>query len=392
MAELEFRLPDIGEGLAEAEVVRWLVSVGESVQENQIVAQVETDKAVVDLPSPATGVVKRLPVEQGQRVKVGSVLLVLTLPDAAAAQAPARFPAEPVASPGPPAPTPQVQAAPAARKLATELGVNLAAVRGTGAGGRISVDDVRSYAKSAQTPAAGETGADSERIPVQGVRRRIAEALTQTARTVPHVCGFHEVDAAALRDAFERLKPLAADQDIRLTYLPFLIKAVALALRDHPCLNASYDEQGPSIVLHKRRNIGIAMATPDGLVVPVIRDADTLGILAIAREAVRLSAALRERRVQPAALQHSTFTISNVGGAGGWFGTSILHYPEAALLGVGRIEERAVVREGTIVIRPILPVSLTFDHRVLDGDAALAFIQQLRQLVGSEISPALLGS
>jgi pyruvate dehydrogenase E2 component (dihydrolipoamide acetyltransferase) len=397
MKDFEFRLPDIGEGLAEAEVVQWRVSVGDSVQENQTIVEIETDKAIVEFPSPATGVVKLLPVAPGQRVKVGDVLVVLSVSGTPTAKVePASTTAavsaaisQPITSSTAAAP----QAAPAVRKLAAELGVSLSDVRGTGPNGRILPGDIRAHAVAGQTmkTKTKASSADSERIPVRGLRRRIAEAMTHTARTIPHVCGFHELDAVALSDAYTRLKQKAA-QEIRLTYLAFIVKAVALALRDHPYLNAEYDEEEPAIVLHKRRNIGIATATAEGLVVPVIHDADTLSLFEIARAVARLSEAARNRSVRPSDLQHSTFTITNVGAAGGWFGTSLVHYPEAGILGLGKIEERAVVRNGKIVARAILPVSLTFDHRLVDGDAALAFMRTLRGLLESEKSPVLSGS
>src|ERR1700683_788349 len=395
MKDFEFRLPDIGEGLAEAEVVQWRVSVGDSVQENQTVVEIETDKAIVEIPSPATGVVKQLPVAPGQRVKVGAVLLVLSVSGAPTGKveaasttlAASTAPSQPMTSRTAAAP----QAAPAVRKLAAELRVSLSDVRGTGPSGRILPGDVRAHAVIVQTTKNKAPGADTERIPVRGLRRRIAEALTHTARAIPHVCGFHELDAVALISSYTRLKREAAPE-VRLTYLAFMVKAVALALRDHPYLNAEYDEEGPAIVVHKRRNIGIATATAEGLVVPVIHDADRLSLFEIASAAARLSEAARSRSVRPSDLQHSTFTITNVGAAGGWFGTSLVHYPEAAILGLGKIEERAVVRNGKIVARAILPVSLTFDHRVVDGDAALAFIGTVRSLLESEKSPVLSGS
>ena len=191
----------------------------------------------------------------------------------------------------------------------------------------------------------------------------------------------HEFDAAALAAAYDRLRPQAAAQGVRLTYLSFVVQATAAALVEHPLLNASDDEDEPAILVKKARNIGIATATPDGLLVPVIRNAGELDLFAIARETERLTAAGRARTLEPGDLQQGTFTISNVGAAGGWFGTSIIRYPEAAILGLGRIAPRAVIRDGEIVARPVLPLSLTFDHRVIDGDAALAFIQSLRQLL-----------
>jgi pyruvate dehydrogenase E2 component (dihydrolipoamide acetyltransferase) len=391
MARLEFRLPDIGEGLAEVEIVKWLVGVGDHIQENEPVAEVETDKAVVTMPAPATGTITQFLAQPGERVQVGSVLLVLDVPDAAASPHAAASAAAPAAvnreSSASPRASTSVQAAPAARKMASDLGVDLGRVRGTGPQGRITLDDVKARAAADAAAGGRVSNAPVERVAVRGVRRRIAEAMTESVRAIPHVCGFHELDAAALGAAYDRLKPAAAAQGVRLTYLPFIVKAVATALAQCPYLNASFDDAEPAILLNTARNIGIATATPDGLLVPVIHDADRLGLLATAREIERLSTAARARTLQPAELQHGTFTVTNVGAAGGWFGTSIIRYPEAAILGVGRIEPRAVVRDGQIVVRPILPLSLTFDHRVIDGDAALAFVQALRSDLESSTSP-----
>jgi pyruvate dehydrogenase E2 component (dihydrolipoamide acetyltransferase) len=203
--------------------------------------------------------------------------------------------------------------------------------------------------------------------------------MVESARAIPHVCGFHELDAQELVSLRQRLKPLAEARGVRLSFLPFLVKASVAALQAHPYLNASLDEQEQVILLKKSYHIGIATATADGLMVPVIRGADRLGLLDIAREAERLAAAARARTIRPDELQGGTFTITNVGQAGGWFGTSIIRFPEVAILGAGRIEERPVVREGKVVARPILPLSLTFDHRVIDGDGALGFVRSLRE-------------
>jgi pyruvate dehydrogenase E2 component (dihydrolipoamide acetyltransferase) len=217
-----------------------------------------------------------------------------------------------------------------------------------------------------------------ERVPVRGLRRRIAEALTRSYREIPHVVGFHEFDALALVNEREYQNRHLVEDSVRLGFLPFVIKATVRALKEHPYLNASFDAEEEVILLKKSYNIGIAVATDEGLVVPVLHDADQYDLFELARKADKLVAAARERRLTPEDNQNGTFTITNVGPAGGWFGTSIIRYPEAAILGVGKIEERAVVRDGHIVARPIIPISLSFDHRVLDGDEALAFIHTLR--------------
>lgn len=400
MARFEFNMPDVGEGLADVEVIEWFVKVGDVIKENEPIADVETDKAVVTMPAPATGQVVNLAAQVGERVAVGALFVVIETEEAAEPAAPA---VETPAAPAPghsqagaghsPAPAPEraVMASPVARKMARELGLDLANVTGSGPRGRITVEDVQRHVEApaaaaaepeppAPTPAAGE--AEAERVPVRGLRRRIAEALSETYRAIPHVAGFHEFDAQALVAERSYLQRRADAAGVRLTYLPFIVKATAEALKQHPYLNASYlDGDDPAILLKKQVNIGIAAATPDGLVVPVIHGADHLDLFEIARTAERLITAARERRITPQEMKGGTFSITNVGPAGGWFGTSIIRAPEAAILGVGKIEERAVVRDGQIVARPILPIALTFDHRVIDGDEALAFVRTLRRLL-----------
>jgi len=285
-------------------------------------------------------------------------------------------------------PARRVQASPIARKLARDLGVALEEVVGTGPRGRVTVEDVERYAEEKQAEEAPEEIAlpgalvdqveEVERIPVRGLRRRIAEAMTLSVRTIPHVVGFHEFDADALVKERAYLKSHAEAEGVRLTYISFIIRATVEALKEHPYLNASFDEEERVILLKKACNIGIAIATEGGLVVPVIHGADQLDLFGIAREVERLITAALERRLTPEDMRNGTFTITNVGPSGGWFGTSIIRHPEAAILGVGKIEERAVVRNGQVVARPVLPISLTFDHRALDGAEALAFIQALR--------------
>ena len=403
MARLEFRMPDVGEGLAEAEVLKWLVKVGERVAENDPVAEVETDKAVVTMPAPATGTMAELTVSEGERVKVGSLLFVMDV-DGAATSTTAGAPKKEVneveavdsrVGPAPRRPGPagegasaRVLASPVVRKLAEAKGIDLESVPGSGPGGRITREDVESFLQKRDEPLSasaaaapeepGKPGKEVERIPLRGLRRRIAEAMTLSARTIPHVCGFHEIDAAPLTNLRASLRPRAEAVSVRLTYLPFIVRATVLALEQHPYLNASIDEKELVISLKKRFNVGIAIATEEGLVVPVLHGSDRLGILELARRIEALGLAARERRLQPADMRGGTFTITNVGQAEGWFGTSIIRHPEAAILGVGRISERPVVRDGQIIVGSVLPISLTFDHRILDGDGALAFVQSLR--------------
>jgi len=400
MARVEFNLPDVGEGLADVEVLEWFVKVGDFIEENQPIADVETDKAVVTMPAPATGNVVELAAQAGERVNVGSLFVVIETEKQPATVSTSEATTAPLAdTPSTEAPTngkPQaatssnrVMASPVARKMARELGIALEDIVGSGSKGRITTDDVQRHADQLKQaapatpapplPSEATPSPAVERVPVRGLRRRIAEYLTETYRNIPQVSGFHEFDALALVNERNYLLPRAEATGVYLTFLPFIIKAVVEALKKHPYLNSSYVEgDDPVILLKKAYNIGIATATPEGLVVPILHQADQLDLFEIARRSEQLINNARERRSTPQDMKDGTFTVSNVGPAGGWFGTSLLHGTEAAILGVGKIEEKAVVRDGQIVARPIIPISLTFDHRVIDGDEALAFIQTLR--------------
>ena len=390
MPVVEFHLPDIGEGLAEVELVRWLVGVGDRVEENQPIADVESDKAIVTMPSPASGVVSKLCATEGDRVKVGSLLMVVdghssaqsaaeTIGASPAAEAVPSAAAAPAAA----SVAEVISASPAVRRLAATHGVNLAEVQGTGPKGRITEQDVERVRDqhASRSPAAPDVRGEVEAIPFRGIRRRIAEAMETAYRTIPHVSGFHEFDAAALVALHAERKPRAEREGIHLTYLPFIVKAAVAALRAQPYLNASLDEAQGVILLKKALNIGLATSAPDGLVVPVIHHADRLGIRDIARAIDRLASGARGRTLAPEDLQQGTFTITNVGAQRGWLNTSLIRHPEVAILGVGRIEERAVVRNGQVVARPIMPLVLTFDHRVVDGEQGLGFMLTLRELL-----------
>jgi pyruvate dehydrogenase E2 component (dihydrolipoamide acetyltransferase) len=413
MAKFEFNMPDVGEGLAEVEVSEWTVAVGDWVEENQKIADLETDKSIVSMPAPATGRIVELAAEPGERVAVGALLLVMEVSDEGeegAAEAPAESAEKAEADTAPPAaaapaPAGKVVATPSARRLARQLGVDLAAVAGSGPRGRILPEDVRGHhesqsagaADAAQAPRAAtapETevapGDADEEIPLRGVRRRMAETLTESYRSIPHVAGFHEFVIDRLVAERERLKPEAESRGVKLTYLAFVVKAVALALRDHRWLNASLDEERGVIVLKKSRDIGIAMASRDGLIVPVLKQADTRDLFGISGEIQRLADAAEAHELTPQEMRGGTFTISNVGPAGGNFGTSLIRPPEVAILGLGRAHDRAVVENGEVVVRPVLPVSLTFDHRVVDGEQALGFVGALREYL--ETSPGSLSS
>ena len=375
----EFQLPDVGEGLSEAEVVTWLVQVGDQVTTDQPIVELQTDKALVEMPAPVTGTVRRLGAEEGAILRVGDVLVVI---DDGASAAPA---------PGGAATTARRNgkplATPATRRLARELGVDLAAVAGSGPGGRVTDADVQAAAHppAASTPAAAPRavapGPDDERVPLRGLRRRISETMTQSWQSIPHITAFHEVDALALLELRERLRPRAERAGAPLTLTAFLVKAAALALVDHPAVNSSLDLEAGEIVLHRRRNLGVAVSTPDGLMVPVIRDADAKPLLAIAREVDQLGRAARERSVDLASLQGGTFTVTNHGPLGGWFGTPIIRPGEAGILGIGRAQDRPVAVDGALAVRPVLPLSFAADHRLIDGDLQIAFCLTVKGLL-----------
>ena len=349
----EFRLPDLGEGLTEGEVARWLVAEGARVEEDDPLVEIQTDKTTVEIPSPYAGTVLKILVGEGQVAPVGAVLVVI-------GEAGEQL-LRPVATPRPEAPTREheplvavadeptaaVRATPAVRSLAQQLGVDLLAVAPTGPGGRIVEQDVRAA-----------TGGTSEgrRIPVRGVRRRIVEQVSRTHREVPAVTFVEECDFTGAE-----LQTIVART----------MQASAHALRDHPALNARLEAE--EIVLLDRYDLGIAVQTGDGLVVPVVRDCDTRSLEAIDADVRRLADAARAGTLAPDELRGSTFTVTSAGRLGGIVVTPLINYPEVAILGLHRIGPRPVVRDEKIVVREIGNVSVTFDHRVVDGLVAAAF-------------------
>jgi len=371
----EFKFPDVGEGIAEGEIVRWLVQEGDTVRAHQSIVEMETDKAVVELPAPCAGVVRELRGEVGDLVAVGAVLAVIEEAGAggqAGAQgvvgeleeAPEEEPAAgEAASSGP-------QVLPRDRKLAAELGVALEKIRGSGPRGRITEEDIRAAAGP-------EEGSEEERVPLRGIRRTMAKAMAASAFTAVHVTTMERADALALRELRDRERELAAQKGLELTYLPFIVKALTLALERFPLLNSRFDEEKGEVVLHRQCHIGFAVDTPDGLLVPVVRKARHKSILELAEALNDLSERARKRKITPRELKGGTFTVTNFGALGGLWGTPIINPPEAAILGVGRIEEAAVVRDGKVTARPVVPLSLTFDHRIIDGATAQRFLNAL---------------
>jgi len=404
----EFRLPDIGEGMVEAEVVKWYVQEGDTIEEDQPMVELMTDKANVVIPSPRRGVVLKRFGREGEVVKVGSVLVVIGEPGEALETAAARVEAT-VSAPAAqvaPAPAPggetlpppgRVLATPATRRLARELGVDLRQVPPTGPHGRVTKEDVIRFVEAQRAPTAPPTPAPTvpaeapavpevgpptgleERIPLRGLRRVIARRMVQSKHTAAHFTYVEEVDMTELVRLREQMKPVAEAQGVRLTYLPFIIKAVIIGLKRFPIINASLDDEKEEIVLKKYYHIGIAVQTDQGLTVPVIHDADKRSLLDLAREVERLATAAREGRLALHEVRGSTFTITSLGKLGGLLATPIINYPEVAILGVHKIEPRPVVRDGEVVIRHMMNVSLSFDHRVVDGAVGAEFTQVVRE-------------
>jgi pyruvate dehydrogenase E2 component (dihydrolipoamide acetyltransferase) len=410
----DFKLPDLGEGLTEAEIVKVLVAEGDQVQEDQPVFLVETEKAQVELPSPYGGRVSKVHVRPGQRIKVGAVLLTLDAADIRAGGAKLSPPAPPTrgsaalptGSPAaaPPAPAGAPPAAtPATRRLARELGIDLATVKGSGPGGRITDDDVRGA--KGQPPAAGKAAEPAEparpleqthalpplprfeqwgpveRQPLRGVRRRSAEHLALAWSVIPHVTQHDQADITDLEALRRRHQPRVREWGGELTLTVLLVKAAAIALQSHPRFNASLDAAAGELVLKRYCHVGVAVDTEHGLMVPVLRDVDKKRVRDLAVELPKLAARTREGKASLDDLRGGTFTVTNTGALGGTGATPIINYPEVAILGVGRARQTPVVHDGQVAVRLILPLSLAFDHRVIDGMEAARFGSDLVRLL-----------
>ncbi|HEU5361175.1 MAG TPA: dihydrolipoamide acetyltransferase family protein [Candidatus Deferrimicrobiaceae bacterium] len=386
--EFELRLPDVGEGVAEGEIVRWLVAEGAPVKEDDLLVEVLTDKAAIEIPSPVTGTLSRIVAQAGQVVNVGEVLAVLEVPEERAAPAERTpEPPPPIAPPVAPAARPdrgEVLAVPAVRKLAKDLEVDLSAVPGTGPEGRVTEEDVRKAARlrgegvvSEAGPAPAEPRADEERIPFRGKRRMAAKKMVLSKSTIPHALLVDEADATNLLSMREALREIGAKEGVKITILPFLVQSVVAALRLHPAMNASLDESRGEIVRKKRYDIGIAVDMEDGLVVPVLRDAGEKTVVELAREIERLAEGARRGTLSRSDLSGSTFTVTSIGSIGGLFSYPVINVPEAAILGVHKVVRRPVVREGKIVPRDMMYLSLSFDHRLIDGGTATRFLNDV---------------
>jgi len=401
-----FNFPDVGEGIHEGRVVEWLVAEGDTVAEDQPLLKVETDKAVVELPSPNAGEVLRLHVAADAPIEVGDPLVTIgkageSLPvdeTRTRTPGPVEVPPQPAAaavSSAPATGSRRPLATPRTRALARRLGVDLGAIRGSGSGGRITDDDVRNAAEvSSPRPepiaVPGPVGVvgttahgDVERVPVSHLRKTIAGAMRASKQISAHVTHVEEADVTELFAHYRSVKAAVEADGGRFTLLPFFIKALVAVLGDHPIFNASVDEERGEILLKKYYNIGIAVDTPEGLIVPVIKNADRKDMIELAAEIVDLAGRARERRLSLDELRGGSCTITNIGPLGGVFATPIINQPELAIVGLHRIQERPVVIDGEIVIRKMMYVSISFDHRWIDGAEAARFMSDLVRLVSN---------
>jgi len=403
---MEFRLPELGEGVYEAELVGWLVKAGDAVKRGQGLMEVMTDKATMEVPSPFAGTVTALEAKPGQQIKVGEVVLTYTAAGQAKAEAgDGRKDDAATRRPGDAATekamvssgnsdrkavaASQVKAAPSVRYLARKLGIDLGQVRGSGPGGRVLIDDLTGQVAPAETPkrparpeARPDYGTPGTRVKLQGLRRIIADRMVRSKHTIPHYTYVDECDVSDLVRLRDALRPSYEPAGVKLTYLAFFVKAVTAALKEVPVVNASLDEEAGEIVLHDRYHIGIAVATPGGLMVPVVRDADRKDLTQIARDIERLGTEARAGKARVDDLRGSTFTVTSVGNIGGLFSTPVINYPEVGILGVGKVVKRPVYdAAGNLRPADVVYLSLSFDHRVVDGAVGAVFSNAvIRQL------------
>ncbi|KRF18496.1 dihydrolipoamide acetyltransferase family protein [Paenibacillus sp. Soil787] len=434
MALFEYKFPELGEGIHEGEIVKLLVKAGDTVTDESILMEVQNDKAVVEVPCPVEGKVVSVAVKEGQVCNIGELVMTIEVtgempaesmhhkgdshaaPSAATAApaaavavaAPAVAAAPAAAAVAIAAPSAgagrEVLATPSVRKLAREQGITLAEVTPTGKHGRVTREDVLGFnGAAAAAPAAAEPAASSvaageaqpaaaaqqvvagdrveERVPFKGIRKIIANAMVKSVYTAPHVTLMDEIDVSALVALRERTKPLAEKKGVKLTYLPFIVKALVAACRQFPALNAMIDEEKQEIVYKKYYNIGIATDTDNGLLVPVIHDADRKNIWSIASSIKDLAVRGREGKLAPNEMKGGTISITNIGSVGGMFFTPVINFPEVAILGAGRITEKPVVKNGQIVAASVMALSLSFDHRIVDGATAQSFLNYIKQLL-----------
>jgi 2-oxoglutarate dehydrogenase E2 component (dihydrolipoamide succinyltransferase) len=404
-------MPQLGESVFEGEVIRWLKRAGEAVRRDEALVEVKTDKATVEIPAPSSGTLSEIVVPEGETVKVGAGIAIIESTSEAAALAvegasstarkieptvtrapkqPATMPAGKPAGSAPkppprPAQAPRPQMTPLARRIASEFGLDPSKIRGTGEGGRITREDIlREHASTARSPnllisqpaAESTPGADDETVSLSPIRRRIAARLVQSSQTIPRVTTAIEADMTPLAELRKEHRESYEKAGLKLSYMPFIMKATVAALKASPAVNASWG--GEALILHKRVHLGVAVSVEGGLVVPVIRDADDLSVRQLAERLAEVAEHARTGKLAADEIQGGTFTITNPGIFGTVFSTPIINPPEAAILAVCRIAETPVAREGKIVIRHMMNLCLSYDHRIIDGETAIQFLQQIR--------------
>ncbi|KIL44726.1 dihydrolipoamide acetyltransferase family protein [Jeotgalibacillus soli] len=431
----EFKLPDIGEGIHEGEIVKWFIKPGDKVEEDDILCEVQNDKAVVEIPSPVAGTVEDILVEEGAVAIVGDTLIKFDAPgyenlkfkgsdhdeeapkeekkeapkQEAAPKEESSEQAEQKAAPAPQGdvdPDRRIIAMPSVRKYAREKDVDIRFVAGTGKNGRVNKEDIDAYlnggtqpaaepaseSAAQEAPAAAEKAAPSaQAVPegqypetrekMSGIRKAIAKAMVNSKQTAPHVTLMDEIDVTKLVAHRKKFKEVAAQKNIKLTFLPYVVKALVSALREYPALNTSIDDAAQEIIQKHYYNIGIAADTEKGLVVPVVKDADRKSIFTISNQINELAAKARDGKLSAAEMKGASCTITNIGSAGGQWFTPVINHPEVAILGIGRIAEKPVVKNGEIVAAPVLALSLSFDHRIIDGATAQNALNHIKRLL-----------
>ncbi|HLQ95410.1 MAG TPA: dihydrolipoamide acetyltransferase family protein [Pseudogracilibacillus sp.] len=411
-----FKLPDLGEGIFEGELVKWFVNEGDEVSEDDTICEIQSDKSVVEIPSPVDGSVKSINVAEGEVAEVGDTLIVFDAegyedeeeeeeeekteskeePKEEKKKGSQEESAEKESTASSDKKdTKLVIAMPSVRKYAREQEIDIQDVTGSGKNGRVLKEDIDQYA-SGETPAAEESetapakseeaqpteGAYPEtREKMSGIRRAIANAMVNSKTKAPHVTLLDEVDVTELVAHRKRFKEVAQEQDIKLTYLPYVVKALISASKKYPILNAAVDDETEEIIYKHYYNVGIAADTDRGLLVPVVKDADRKSLFEISSDVNELAEKARSGKIAPNEMQGASNTITNIGSAGGQWFTPVLNYPEAAILGIGRIQEKPVVRDGEIVVAPVLALSLSFDHRIVDGATGQQALNQIKRLL-----------
>ena len=424
----EFRLPDIGEGIHEGEIVKWFVKAGDTIEEDDVLAEVQNDKSVVEIPSPVSGTVEEVLVDEGTVAVVGDIIVKIDAPDAEEMQfkgnhsddSSSEEPKEEAAKEesassqeSQPAANTQdaevdenrtIKAMPSVRKYARDNGVNIKAVAGSGKNGRITKEDIDAHLNGGATQATSNesaastseettTTATTQSVPegdfpettekIPAMRKAIAKAMVNSKHTAPHVTLMDEIDVQQLWDHRKKFKEIAAEQGTKLTFLPYVVKALVSALKKYPALNTSFNEEAGEIVHKHYWNIGIAADTDRGLLVPVVKHADRKSIFQISDEINELAVKARDGKLTSDEMKGATCTISNIGSAGGQWFTPVINHPEVAILGIGRIAQKPIVKDGEIVAAPVLALSLSFDHRQIDGAPGQNAMNHIKRLLNN---------